>query len=143
MSTTTFLLVGGTRDGTNIPAGFRHPTIKFSIDPKLPDRPLGPGGDCVEYEFQTETYSLRRWEEIKFYALTELSDQEALIKLISSYRPLPKTDTDWSGRFPVKILEAADSVCNWMAMQGIRYWQLGGICDRRFATEPRSEKKRG
>ena len=137
MSTTTFLLVGGTRDGTNIPAGFRHPTIKFSIDPKLPDRPLGPEDDGVDFaqlEAQTETYSLRRWEEIKFYALTELSDQEALIKLISSYRPLPKTEREWAGLgMPDKIIEAADSVCQWMEVKGYRHWQLGGLCDRRFA----------
>jgi phage tail protein X len=34
---------------------------------------------------------------------------------------------------PSEIVEAAETVRLWMERNGYRNWQLGGICDRRFA----------
>jgi hypothetical protein len=34
---------------------------------------------------------------------------------------------------PAEIIESAERVKVWMEINGYRNWQLGGICDRRFA----------
>lgn len=34
---------------------------------------------------------------------------------------------------PQEIRDAAEKVSSWMTMMGYKNWQLGGICDRRFA----------
>ncbi len=34
---------------------------------------------------------------------------------------------------PPDILDAAEKVRTWAERTGNKYWQLGGICDRRFA----------
>ena len=36
---------------------------------------------------------------------------------------------------PTEIVEAAEKVRQWMEINGYRNWQLGGVCDRRFADE--------
>ena len=35
---------------------------------------------------------------------------------------------------PREIIEAAATVAMWMDKMGYKNWQLGGVCDRRFAT---------
>jgi hypothetical protein len=34
---------------------------------------------------------------------------------------------------PLEIIEAAATVAMWMDKMGYKNWQLGGVCDRRFA----------
>ena len=41
---------------------------------------------------------------------------------------------------PREIIESAATVCMWMEKMGYRNWQLGGICDRRFADEAKRLK---
>jgi hypothetical protein len=36
---------------------------------------------------------------------------------------------------PAEIVDAAEKVRVWMESNGYRNWQLGGVCDRRFATD--------
>ena len=36
---------------------------------------------------------------------------------------------------PAEIVDAAENVRVWMEINGYRNWQLGGVCDRRFADE--------
>ena len=36
---------------------------------------------------------------------------------------------------PREIIEAAATVAMWMEKMGYRNWQLGGVCDRRFAAK--------
>jgi hypothetical protein len=36
---------------------------------------------------------------------------------------------------PAEIVDAAEKVSAWMEINGYRNWQLGGVCDRRFADE--------
>jgi len=36
---------------------------------------------------------------------------------------------------PTEIVDAAEKVRVWMETNGYRNWQLGGVCDRRFADE--------
>jgi hypothetical protein len=44
---------------------------------------------------------------------------------------------------PREIIEAAATVALWMEKMGYRNWQLGGVCDRRFAAKcPDAEEMR-
>jgi hypothetical protein len=44
---------------------------------------------------------------------------------------------------PREIIEAAATVAMWMEKMGYRNWQLGGVCDRRFAAKcPDAEEMR-
>jgi hypothetical protein len=36
---------------------------------------------------------------------------------------------------PAEIVESAENIRVWMETNGYRNWQLGGVCDRRFADE--------
>ena len=38
---------------------------------------------------------------------------------------------------PSDVLNAAQLIQNWAEQNGHKYWQLGGICDRRFSTTPK------
>ncbi len=37
---------------------------------------------------------------------------------------------------PAEIIAAAEQVRQWMTKNGHKYWQLGGVCDRRYALAP-------
>jgi len=39
---------------------------------------------------------------------------------------------------PKEIADAAIKVSEWMESQGKEYWELMGVCDRRFATKPKA-----
>lgn len=41
---------------------------------------------------------------------------------------------------PGEVIEAAEKVRVWMESRGHKFWQLNGICDRRFAIKSDEEK---
>ncbi len=41
---------------------------------------------------------------------------------------------------PPQIVKAAATVCMWMEINGYKNWQLGGLCDRRYAENARQPK---
>jgi hypothetical protein len=55
---------------------------------------------------------------------TENTQSSDIPPFIALSNPLP----------PFDIIEAAEKVRVWMEQNGYKNWQLGGVCDRRFAT---------
>lgn len=42
---------------------------------------------------------------------------------------------------PKEIFEAAERVRLWAETQGYKYWQVGGVCDRRYAYDSDKRKQ--
>jgi len=60
-----------------------------------------------------------------------------LVDTVTTRNFAPKTCSELSDLLPpAEIIEAAEKVRVWMEQNGYKNWQLGGVCDRRYATRP-------